>query len=74
MKKLIVLFLVLTMAVSLLAACGKQGDSAQHGNYTDEMKIAYSCDLSPEDGADSVEREGDHQDSPYFSTLDFYNM
>ena len=37
MKKLIVLFLVLTMAVSLLAACGKQGDSAQHGNYTDEM-------------------------------------
>ena len=44
------------------------------GNYTDEMKIPYTCDLSAEDGADSVEREGDHVDSPYFSNLDFYNM
>ncbi|MGM9641537.1 MAG: C39 family peptidase [Faecousia sp.] len=74
MKKIIVLFLVLTTSLSLLAACGKQDATANHGNYSDEMKIAYSCDLSPEDGADSVERQGDHQDSPYFSTLDFYNM
>lgn len=44
------------------------------GNYTDEMKIPYGRDLSPEDGADSVERMGDHKDSPYFSQLDFYNM
>ncbi len=44
------------------------------GNYTDEMKIPYTVDLSEEDGADSVEREGDHVDSPYFSTLDYYNM
>lgn len=42
-------------------------------NYSDEMKIPYTVDLA-EDGADSVEREGDHQDSPYFSHLDFYNM
>ena len=45
-----------------------------HGNYSDEMKIPYAVDLSPEDGADSVERAGDHVDSPYFSRLDFYNM
>jgi len=44
------------------------------GNYSDEMKIEYAVDLSPEDGADSVEREGDHVNSPYFSNLDFYNM
>lgn len=45
-----------------------------HGNYSDEMKIQHSTDISPEDGADSVERDGDHADSPYFSRLDFYNM
>jgi hypothetical protein len=44
------------------------------GNYTDEMKIPYTCDLDEEYGADSVEREGDHEDSPYFSSLDYYNM
>ncbi|MDO4357216.1 MAG: papain-like cysteine protease family protein [Clostridia bacterium] len=44
------------------------------GNYTDEMKFDDGCDLSPEDGADSVERLGDHEDSPYFSRLDFYHM
>ena len=44
------------------------------GNFTDEMKFDDGCDLSVEDGADSVERLGDHPDSPYFSHLDFYNM
>lgn len=43
-------------------------------NFSDEMKIPYAMDLSPEDGADSVERDGDHVDSPYFSHPDFYNM
>ena len=38
------------------------------------MKLPYAVDMSPEDGADSVEREGDHPDSPYFSRLDYYNM
>jgi hypothetical protein len=36
------------------------------------MKIPYGKDLD-EYGADSVERTGDHQDSPYFSRVDFYN-
>ena len=44
------------------------------GNFTDDMKIEYGVDLSPEDGADSVERLGDHADSPYFPHLDVYNM
>ena len=74
MKKLIVFTLVLCMSISVLAGCAATEETTDHGNYTDEMKIEYTCDLSPDDGADSVEREGDHQDSPYFNTLDFYNM
>lgn len=76
------------MLAVLLAGCSTKGNTPQptvtpqstpitttSGNYTDEMKIAkLDKDLDPEYGADSVEREGDHQDSPYFSRLDFYNM
>ncbi|MDR1628650.1 MAG: C39 family peptidase [Oscillospiraceae bacterium] len=85
MKKLIVLLLFVCLALT-----GCQSPDAQvngtteaetqettaksGGNYTDEMKIPYSVDLDEEYGADSVERDGDHKDSPYFSTLDFYNM
>ncbi|MCH1940151.1 papain-like cysteine protease family protein [Holdemania massiliensis] len=47
--------------------------NSMQGNFTDEMKLAYRDDLDPEAGADSVEREGDHSDSPYFSRVDFYN-
>lgn len=49
-------------------------DAEPSGNRTNEMKIEHAIDLSEEDGADSVEREGDHPDSPYFNRLDFYNM
>ena len=68
MKKLIVWLLVLCMSLCLTAI------AEEGGNYTDEMKFDDGCDLSAEDGADSVERLGDHPDSPYFSQLDFYNM
>ena len=84
MKKLIVLFF---SAALLLSGCAKKGDTppsgnntedpkteTTSGNYTDEMKIPYTIDLSEADGADSVERDGDHEDSPYFSRLDYYNM
>ena len=47
--------------------------NAAHGNFTDQMKLAYRDDLDPEAGADAVEREGDHADSPYFAQVDFYN-
>ena len=68
MKKRIVWLLVLCMSLCLNAI------AEEGGNFTDEMKFDDGCDLSVEDGADSVERLGDHPDSPYFSHLDFYNM
>lgn len=57
-----------------LTGCGGSGsgETAQ-GNYSDEMKIPYTVDLE-EYGADSIERQGDHKDSPYFSHVDYYNM
>jgi predicted double-glycine peptidase len=74
MKKLIVLFALLSV---ILTGCGgspSASPSAEtRGNYTDEMKIPYTVDLQ-EWGADSVERDGDHEASPYFSRLDYYNM
>lgn len=69
MKKFLSLLLSLAMLLSVAALADET-----RGNYSDEMKIPYAVDLSPEDGADSVERAGDHVDSPYFSRLDFYNM
>ena len=74
MKKLIVFTLVFCVCAALFSGCAGPGENTDHGNYTDEMKIGYACDLSEADGADSVERVGDHRDSPYFSRLDFYNM
>ena len=68
MKKLIVWLLVLCMSLCLTAI------AEEGGNFSDEMKFDDGCDLSPEDGADSVERLGDHPDSPYFNHLDFYHM
>ncbi|MEM5769973.1 MAG: papain-like cysteine protease family protein, partial [Bacillota bacterium] len=78
MKKLIVLFLAVFLVLPGCKATPTQQDSPQdtgfHGNYGNEMKIPYTVNLDAQYGADSVERDGDHQDSPYFSTLDFYNM
>lgn len=69
MKKTLAWLLALCMTLGVCVALAEDG-----GNYTDAMKFDDQCDLSPEDGADSVERLGDHPDSPYFSRLDFYNM
>ena len=75
MKKGFVWILATLVIMGMLAGCTAQAATqTQAGNYTDEMKIPYGTDISPEDGADSVERQGDHEDSPYFSRLDFYNM
>ena len=67
MKKLVSLFLAAVMLLASVSALAA-------GNYTDEMKFDDGIDLSADDSADSVERLGDHADSPYFNTLDFYNM
>ncbi len=72
MKRCFALVLVVLMLLATASGCAKS--AAEGGNYTDGMKIPYGTDISPEDGADSVERAGDHKDSPYFSRLDFYNM
>lgn len=83
MKKLIVCMLLISML--LLGACGagtstsSASDAASTpltagGNFSDEMKIANPVDLDPVYGADSVERQGDHPGSPYFSQVDVYNL
>ena len=59
---------------SLVDATDQPVQSTSSGNFSDEMKIPYAVDLSPEDGADSVERQGDHADSIYIAHPDFYNM
>ena len=71
MKKTVALALALSMTLGLAGGCGKQ-ETAE--NFSDEMKIPYAVDLSPEDGPDSIERQGDHADSPYFAHPDVYNM
>ena len=69
-KRIVSVICIIIIIVCMLTACG----SKSKGNYSNEMKIPYALDMSPEDGADSVERDGDHKDSPYFAQLDFYNM
>lgn len=59
---------------SLADATKHTVETTETGNFSDEMKIPYAVDLSPEDGSDSVERQGDHADSIYFAHPDFYNM
>ena len=83
MKKTVTLALTLSLALSLLTGCANDTPadnaettdiSAAAENFSDEMKIPYATDLSPEDGADSVERDGDHEHSPYFAHPDVYNL
>lgn len=76
MKKLIVTLccFVGLVGCSAKAQSNEPTNVVEKGNFTDEMKIAKGTDISVEDGADSVERLGDHEDSNYFYSLDFYNM
>lgn len=75
MKKLIVLTLLMSLTlVGCQAGASKPSEVITGANYTDEMKIAYTVDISEDDGADSVERLGDHPNTPYFNQLDFFNM
>ena len=88
MKKTVTLALTLAMLLGTLNGCADDtpADNAETQttteiqetsaaeNFSDEMKIPYAMDLSPEDGADSVERAGDHENSPYFAHPDVYNM
>lgn len=80
MKKIIVCL----FALLLLVGCATNGlptsketpdakTEIKTGNYSDEMKITKAVNLE-EDGADAVERDGDHSGSVYFNQIDFYNM
>ena len=86
MKKTVTLALTIFLVLGLMSACANDtpADNAESTentnttataeNFSDEMKIPYATDLSPEDGADSVERTGDHENSPYFAHPDVYNL
>lgn len=71
MKRFLLNGLMIALCVCVLVGCSVQKDVR---TYSDEMKIPYAANLDESYGADSVEREGDHINSPYFNTLDFYNM
>ena len=43
------------------------------GNFTNEMKMDNSDDTDVNGGADTDERTGDHEGSPYFNNIDFYS-
>lgn len=90
MKKVLALTLSLALAAGALSGCAASASSstvsssvpvdapeetaAPSGNFSDEMKMDTTLDLSPADGPDSIERQGDHADSPYFAHPDVYNM
>ena len=61
-------------ACTTKAVSEKETAANNTGNYSDEMKIEDNEDLDPEAGSDSVVRAGDHKQSPYFTSLDYYNM
>ncbi|MBR2421917.1 MAG: hypothetical protein IKB09_06155, partial [Oscillospiraceae bacterium] len=69
--------IALLLAVALLIGgaggwfLGVQSDEAT-GNYSNEMKLDYRTNFA-DGGASTVERQGDHEDSPYFYHADFYN-
>ena len=73
MKKLTV---VLVVAALLIGGAGGWFLGAQAGeatgNYSNEMKMEYRTDYA-DYGANTVERNGDHEDTPYFYHVDFYN-
>ena len=74
-KKIILMRIIIVLLICttlLFAGMFFHVISDTEGNYSDEMKIPYTVNYDDE-GANSVERKGDHQDSPYFAIADFYN-
>ena len=74
MKKVLAITIAMLMVLGVFNGCSAENKMIETTSVNDEMKIPYTCDLDPEYGADSVERDGDHTDSPYFKAPDFYNM
>ena len=65
MAVLLAAALMLGGAVGWFAASGKEAS----GNYGSEMKMDYRTNYA-DGGANTVERQGDHEDSPYFCHVD----
>lgn len=75
MKKFLIAILPAAAALVIGILIGRfllPGDEQAAGNYTGEMKMEYRANYA-DGGANSVERQGDHPDSPYFYDVDFYN-
>ena len=76
MKKssgVVAVLLVAALLVGGVAGWLLAGSTAEAaGNYSSEMKMEYRTNYA-DGGANGVERMGDHEDSPYFYHVDFYN-
>ena len=72
-RKLWILSVIAALIIGALAGVliGR-GKTVAGGNYSDEMKMAYRTNYE-DGGANSVERKGDHINSPYFYNKDIYN-
>ena len=64
--------LVLGGALGYFVAQTKQEPANEVATVSDDMKMEYRYDYQ-DGGASTVERLGDHADSPYFYDVDFYN-
>jgi hypothetical protein len=65
---------IITLVIFACAAAAITLAMSAKNAASDEMKIPYGADIDPFGGADSVERDGDHPGSPYFNSLDVYNL
>ena len=62
----------LVLALALCASLGAPAMAAAEGeNFSDEMKFDDGADISPADGADSVERRGITRTAPISATRIF---
>ena len=66
-------------AAALMALClalgfvaGRRTAPIRDGNHSNEMKMEYRTNFD-DYGASAVERKGDHEASPYFYSMDFFN-
>lgn len=74
MRKYIMICVALLVVTGIFAGCAAESGKSSAAAFHNEMKIPHECDLDPSYGADSVERDADHADSPYFKSPDFYHM
>lgn len=61
-----------TNTVAIFSEGVKDASKPNGGNFTNEMKMDITYDYN-DYGANAVDRKGDHEDSPYFSNVDFYH-